>query len=119
MPELRSVALVFEVHEVDQKHRTRVVGKYTNNLVYDRLASGILEELESRNPKNQKGQRKAKHHQWLSMDVGHPALQQHLEAIIGLMRISDYWDQFHRLVDRALPKQGDTLLLPFGGDEIE
>lgn len=96
-------------------NRPQVVGHYTNDLVYERLAKGILDELESRNPKNAKGGRKAKHHQWLSVDIGNPALQQHLGALLGLMRISDNWAEFYALVERALPKKGDTLFLPFDG----
>jgi hypothetical protein len=37
-------------------------------------------ELEARNPKDERGHRKNKHHQWLTEDVGHPALAQHLYA---------------------------------------
>ena len=36
-------------------NRPQVVGKYTKDLVYERLAPGIMEELESRNPKGSKG----------------------------------------------------------------
>lgn len=96
-------------------NRPQVVANYTKDLVYARLAPGILKELEVRNP-IESGRRKAKHHQWLTEDVGHPALAQHLYAVIGLMRISDSWDQFKRLVDRAYPKRGDTIQLPLFKD---
>ncbi|KJZ10429.1 hypothetical protein TW86_14115 [Halomonas sp. S2151] len=88
-----------------------VVGKYTTDIVYDRLAPGIVKELERVNPKNEKGNRRAKHHQFLTEDVGHPALAQHLHAVIGLMRASSTWDQFKDLLDRAFPRKGDTLRL--------
>jgi len=97
-------------------NRPSVVGKYTNDIVYERLAPGILVELQKRNPKDARGQRKAKHHQWLTEDVGHPALAQHLHAVIGLMRASTTWAQFHRLLQRAFPKKGQTLDLPFGDE---
>jgi hypothetical protein len=90
----------------------RVIGKYTNDFVYARLAPGILDELQERNPVNASGQRKAKHHQWLTDDVGHPALAQHLHAVIGLMRVSDTWDQFVRMIDRAFPRKMDLTDLP-------
>jgi hypothetical protein len=92
-------------------NRPQVVAKYTNDLVYERLAPGILKELENRNPKGERGSRSAKHHQWLTEDVGHPALAQHLHAIIGLMRASNTWDQFKTLIGRAFPKRGETLPL--------
>jgi hypothetical protein len=91
--------------------RPGIVGIYTNDLVYERLAPGILEELEARNPKDEQGHRRGKHHQWLTEDVGHPALAQHLHAVIGLMRASGGWDQFYRLLNRAFPKKGQTLEL--------
>ncbi|MGP0070860.1 MAG: P63C domain-containing protein [Bryobacteraceae bacterium] len=93
-------------------NRPQVVAHYTKDLVYDRLAPGILAELEARNPKDARGRRKGKHHQWLTEDVGHPALAQHLYAIIGLMRVSTTWDQFYEFVQRAYPKRGETLFLP-------
>jgi len=92
-------------------NRPQVVAKYTNDLEYERLAPGILEELQTRNPRDEKGNRLAKHHQWLTEDVGHPALAQHLHATIGLMRASNTWDQFKSLIDRAFPKRGQTLQL--------
>lgn len=93
-------------------NRPSVVGKYTNDIVYQRLAPGILKELQARNPKDERGQRKARHHQWFTEDVGHPALAQHLHAVIGLMRASATWDHFNRLLQRAFPRKGDTLELP-------
>lgn len=91
--------------------RPGAAGMYTNDLVYERLAPGILQELEARNPKDAKGNRKGKHHQLLTEDVGHPALSQHIHALIALMRASSNWDQFMLLLNAAFPKKNDTLLL--------
>jgi len=95
-------------------NRPQIVGHYTKDLVYERLAPGILKELEERNPKVSRGERKAKHHQWLTEDVGHPALAQHLYALVSFMRISKDgdWDGFYNMVQRAFPKKGETLFLP-------
>jgi hypothetical protein len=92
-------------------NRPQVVAHYTKDLVWSRLAPRLLEELEARNPRDERGNRKAKHHQWLTEDVGHPALAQHLYAVIGLMRVANSWEQLNRLVNRAFPKRGDTLEL--------
>ncbi len=94
-------------------NRPSIVGKYTKDLVYQRLAPGVLKELEKLNPKNESGKRKVKHHQFLSPDIGHPALNQLIFALMGMMRASTTWDQFYRLVQRAYPKKGDNLLLDF------
>ncbi len=91
--------------------RPGAAGMYTNDIVYERLAPGILKELEERNPKDAKGKRKGKHHQLLTEDVGHPALAQHLHALIALMRASGNWEQFMLMLNTAFPKKNDTLLL--------
>ena len=100
-------------------NRPQIVGRYTNDLVYERLAPGILEELQARNPKNPRGQRGVRHHQWLTENVGHPALAQHLYALIGFMRVSSTWRQFYHMVERAYPKRGHNLLLPLGEPSAE
>lgn len=92
--------------------RPSIVGKWTKDLVYERLAPGIIQELENRNPVIQgKKYRKDRHHQYLTDDIGHPALANHLYGIIGMMRASSTWDQFYRLVQRAYPKKDETLPL--------
>jgi hypothetical protein len=97
------------------KNPPQAVAGYTKDIVYARLAPQILEELEKRNPI--KGdRRKSKHHQWLTDDVGHPALAQHLHAVITLMRVSRNWNQFKAMLDVAHPKRGDTLQLPLMAD---
>lgn len=97
--------------------RPLYIGRLTNDVVYERLAPGILEELQARNPRDEKGRRKSTHHQWLTEDVGHPALAQHLHAVIGLMRASANWQQFHELLDKAFPKKGSVLQLELIPDE--
>ncbi len=94
-------------------NRPQIVARYTKDIVYERLAPGILRELERKNPKSEKGGRKTKHHQWLTEDVGHHALAQHLYATIGLMRLSDSWEGFKRMLDRAYPKREDSKQLRF------
>lgn len=90
--------------------RPVLVGKLTNQLVYERLAPDVLAELRKRNPKNTKGVRKQRHHQWLTEDVGHPALQKHLSQVIVLMRAATRWEDFKRMINRALPKWEDLPL---------
>lgn len=91
--------------------RPGAAGMYTNDIVYERLAPGILQELEVKNPKDGRGNRKGKHHQLLTDDVGHPALAQHLHALIALMRASQSWDQFMLMLNTAFPKKNTTLSL--------
>src|SRR5712664_491640 len=102
----------------------QIVAYYTKDLVYARLAPGILQELEIRNPKDSRGYRKAAHHQFLTEDIGHPKLAEHLYGILGVMRIADeegdvtaVWNNFMRMVDRAYPRRGDTLQLSLFKDD--
>ncbi len=100
-------------------NRPSVVGKYTNDLVYQRIAPGVLDELQRRNTKDEKGNREGRHHQLLTDDIGIPALQQHLFATVGFMRASSTWDQFYRMMQRAFPKLNSTLFLNFPDPDAE
>jgi hypothetical protein len=96
------------VYDPSSVSRPSVIGTYTNDLVYDRLAPSVRKELERLNPKNSKGNRVNKHFQYLTEDVGHPRLREHLSAVIVLMRISNNWDDFKLKIDKALPRYGET-----------
>lgn len=85
--------------------RPSYIGHLTNDLVYSRLAPGVLKELKKKSPKDEKGRRKNKLFMWLTEDVGHPKLLQHLEAVKTLMKVSTSWDQFKVMLDVAYPKQ--------------
>jgi hypothetical protein len=85
------------------------VGMYTNDLIYDRIGVELLKELKDRTPKNENGNRLIKYHQWLSLDVGHPLLAQHMHSIILLQRLALKeglgWKRFIHLVDQLMPKK--------------
>jgi len=84
--------------------RPQYIGVLTNDLVYARLAPGVLDELRRVTPRDEKGRLKHHLHRRLTEDVGHPKLQQHLSAVTALMKASDTWKQFKPMVERALPK---------------
>jgi len=88
--------------------RPSIIGTITNDIVYARLAPGILEELKKRTPKDEKGRRTHRFHQLLTEDIGHPKLQEHLVKATVLMDASPNYPAFHRLLQRALPKVGET-----------
>lgn len=93
------------------KNPPQVVGHWTNDLVYKRLAPGVLDDLRQKTPKTPRGHRKYKFHRWFTDDVGHPKLQEHLSSVIALMKSSDDWEDFHKRLDRALPKHKPMPLL--------
>lgn len=84
--------------------RTPLIGKLTTDVVYDRLAPGVRQRIEKLNPKNEKGRRLRKHFQWLTEDIGDPALRAHLASVITLMRVADDWAPFMKMLNRALPR---------------
>lgn len=99
--------------------RPPIVGKYTNDLVYARLAPGVLKELLEREPKDEKGRRKHHLHRWLTEDIGHPELAKHIFAVNTLMRANTNWERFYRSMQRALPKQKANLELNLTDNEGE
>ena len=100
----------------DGVKRPRVIGTYTNDFVYERIAPGVLEELRERNPVMPHGWRKSRHHQWFTPEFGHPKLREHIHAVIALMRAAPSWPAFRRSLDRAFPKIGDTIPLALEDD---
>ncbi len=85
-------------------NRPKVIGHYTNNYVYDRLAPGVLQELKKTNPITEKGYRASKHHQLLTPEYGNPKLREHIAAVIALMKVADNFEEFKTLIDKVFPK---------------
>jgi hypothetical protein len=90
--------------------RPGVVGKYTDDIVYDRLAPGVLAELRRKNPTVSPGKRKHRHYYWLTGEVGHPRLLAHLEGVTLLMRQSKSWDELKQKLDEFYPIHSITEL---------
>ena len=95
----------------DGAKRPSVIGHYTNDFVYARLAPGVLEDLKLKNPTISPGRRKQRHFQWFTPDFGHPRLREHLAAVTALMRAAPNWDSFKRSLNRAFPPLNETIPL--------
>jgi hypothetical protein len=96
----------------DSVRRPRYFGILTNDIVYKRLAPGVLEELKRVTPKNDAGRPKHKFFQHLTTNLGYPKLREHLGSVVAIMKLSDTWDDFVRKLDRLHPRYGETLPLP-------
>lgn len=97
-------------------NRPSCVGGYTNDLVYERVEVGILNELRLRNPWiPERKRRTGYHHCLLTEDLGVPALAQHLHTVITIMRGfgPKKWERFLEFLDQVLPKKGDSVQLIF------
>lgn len=87
--------------EISSK-KPMIIGKYTNDVVYSRLLPGLVEELQSRNPKNEMGYRWVKNHQYLS-EIGNLDLERHISATTALMKCCSDWKEFKILMDKVYP----------------
>jgi len=83
--------------------RPQYVGHLTNNLIYKRLAPGVLVELRMKNPVTESGRRRSTHHQWLTPNTGHTKLLHHIGKVTALMSMSETWKYFEEVLDRKLP----------------
>ena len=89
----------------------------TTDIVYARLAPGVLADLEKKNPVLEESKRRSrKHHQWLTRDYGHPKLREHLTNVTFMMKGNTKWDAFYRHLQRAAPKLHETAEFDFGDD---
>lgn len=95
-----------------------VVGYWINDIVYERLGPMVLTELKKVNPKNENGNRKGKLHQYLTTDIGHPKLKEHLASVQTLAKACNYnLLKFMQLLETALPKQYQQMSLLFPEDD--
>lgn len=99
------------------KNRYSAVAGYTRDLIYERMAPGLLKELEQKTPKDEKGNRDNKLHQWLTEDIGDPMLASHMQSILTLQRLAIAngwgWQKFMNMVDQIMQRKGHTLEMPF------
>ena len=80
----------------ESTRRPLLMANITVDLVYRRLAPGVLARLRELSPKDEHGRRKNKLFQWLSDDIGHPALKDHLSNLVFLAKSQDDWEMCSR-----------------------
>jgi len=102
----------------DYNKRPQYFGRLTNDIIYERLAPGVLEELKRITPKNAKGRPKHHLHRRLTVDIGHPKLSEHLAATVALMKVSADYDNFYDFLNRAYPKFNHNLQLALGDKPV-
>ena len=97
----------------DTVQRPRYFGHLTNDIVYRRLAPGVLDELRNITPRREDGRLRHALHRRLTDEVGHPKLREHLASVVTIMRLSRDYDDFVAKLDQIHPRYGDTLEIPF------
>ena len=109
-------------YDADSNKRPMAMAKMTIDLVYDRIGPGLTHELKQKEIERRETQGGKRHlHRWLTTDIGHPALKQHLDGLTFMARSyrDGDWTGFHNAVDRAAPRYNHTLLLPFPDDDVK
>lgn len=90
-----------------------IVGYWINDIVYERLGPMVLTELKKARDASGKG----KLHQYLTTDVGHPKLREHLASVQILAKACNYnLIKFTQMLDTALPKRFQQMSLLFPDD---
>lgn len=104
---------IFRLRGWDERkfaERPGVVGKWTVDLVYQRLAPGVLDELRRLTPRDRAGRLKYRLHQHLTLDYGYIALMEHISAVVTMMQLSKDgdWDGFYSNLNRLKPRLDTT-----------
>jgi hypothetical protein len=89
-------------------YRPSYFGHLTNDIVYRRLAPGVLTALKEEAKKDEK---KGKLFQHLTAGYGRQELLKHLGLVVGLMKISDDWQDFMSKLNRVSGRYNDTIPL--------
>lgn len=99
---------IYRIHgwefNMASNQRTPYVGRLINEWIYKELPPQILPELQELNPVTEKGYRKHKHHQFLTVDTGITHLDKQIDTVTTLMRVSQDVEEFQRLFARAFNK---------------
>ena len=100
----------------DTVKKPQYFGHLTNDIIYKRLAPGVLEELKRTTPRASSGRHKTQLQRRLSPELGHPKLREHLASVVTIMKLSDDYSDFRKKLDRLHPRYDETLPLDFGGE---
>lgn len=100
-------------YPTDSVKRPQYFGTLTNDIVYKRIAPGVLKELKLVTERNEAGRPKHRYFQHLSNNIGYPKLREHLGAVVAIMQLSQDYGDFMKKLDRLKPRYNETLLLPF------
>ena len=96
--------------------RPQYFGLLTNDVVYKRLAPGVLDELKKLTPRDEEGRTRDRYFQRLTSNHGYPKLREHLGSVVTMMKLSDDWHDFMGKLDRFHPRYGSTPQLPLEFD---
>ena len=94
-------------YEEGQCRHPLYLGQFINKYVYDAIAPEVLTELKRVNWDDEKNKKKGCHHQFLTEDIGQPALEKHLLQVVTLLKISQTKQDFNNYFEKLnrMPKE--------------
>jgi hypothetical protein len=95
----------------DSVKRPQYFGILTNEIIYKRLAPGVLDKLKEVTPRNESGRLSHKYFQSLTANKGYPELRALLGSVVTMMALTDEWPRFMERLDRLHPKFNTQLPL--------
>ncbi len=102
----------------DAVQRPAYFGHLTNDIVYSRLAPGVLEELKRVTDRDGNGRPKHRFHQKLTEAVGNPKLREHLASVVTIMKLSSSYPDFKSKLDTIHQVYGQTMPLGLEYDDM-
>jgi hypothetical protein len=103
----------------DSVKRPQYFGNLTNDIVYKRIAPGVLDDLKRVQRRGSTGKPKDRLFQRLTANAGYPKLREHLGSVVTLMKISPDWDAFKAHLDRIHPRFNETIPFDFEREDQE
>ena len=102
----------WERHLIEKKNYPWAVANITNRVVYEKLPDGVLQELNRKNPRNEKGNRPHKKFQFLTPNFGYVQLLKHLGHLQGILEKhpDGQWFDALKEIDARFPSVRD----PYG-----
>jgi len=90
--------------------RPSYFGTLTNDIIYSRLAPGVLDELKRAIPRNAKGRPATKYFRLLTSNFGYHKLRDHLGGVVTLMRMSNSYPEFRSKLNEFFPRGGQLVM---------
>lgn len=86
------------------KNKPSFIGKLTRKYIYEELPKGVVEKIQEKAEKTQKGNWKYKWHQTLTPEIGREHLKRQIIEVTTLMSISQSKEQFDALFQQKYHK---------------
>lgn len=96
----------------------QAMGHVINDVIYSRLAPGILTEIDIKNPRIG-GKRKTKKYNWLTVDLGLPQLNAHLNGVMTLAKANTTWRRFCDQMARVFPVHNDPTIYLYPPNQMD